>query len=51
MAMEHLLSRADATGGNRSQILSPRKSFKQADRQPLATPATVSERTAKRESF
>src|SRR5258708_29457727 len=35
--MEHLWSRAGATGGNRSQIEGPRKRLKQADRQPVAT--------------
>jgi hypothetical protein len=35
--MEHLWSRADATGGNRWQMGRPRKPLKQADPQPVAT--------------
>jgi hypothetical protein len=45
--MEHLSSRADATGCNRSQMLSPRKRLKQADRQRPATYSTVSGRLAR----
>jgi hypothetical protein len=46
--MEHLWSPAGATGGNRWQMGRGRKPLKQADRQPVAPTATVSQRMVKR---